>query len=255
MPNLAPLLLPWLVVLVLLALPSNRDPRAWWIWAPLIGLVLLGAGLDAAFTALDYEDLGGFIQAALAVSFGLAAVWLLAGTWARRGQVVGIVASALACAGIGLLAFVVAPIWEEVWGLRQWVPLILLWLALFATVIGLVYANALRLTGWSCRRRSGGVRVSLWLLLWLWMVWTVVAALFVGVLAIFFHNGFEWMGLLVGAIMLSLLSFAVILPFLILSFTSSFYRERLKNLLRLPAVVSAPAAPAPTPTAEQGSPQ
>ena len=53
----------------------------------------------------------------------------------------------------------------------------------------------------------------------------------------------------------SLVSFGLILPFLILSFSSSFYRERLKALLRLPATAPAPIAKVPPPTAEQGSPQ
>jgi hypothetical protein len=55
---------------------------------------------------------------------------------------------------------------------------------------------------------------------------------------------FEWIGLLVGPVMLSLVSFALLLPFLALSFTSSFHRERLKSLLRLPATASSPPASA-----------
>jgi len=46
----------------------------------------------------------------------------------------------------------------------------------------------------------------------------------------------------VGTGMLSLVSFALILPFLILSFTSAFYRDRLKDLLRVRATPALPAA-------------
>ena len=113
MPNLLPLLLPWLVVLALLALPSNRNARAWWIWVPLAALALLGGGLGAAADALDNEAFGYSLQAAFAAAFGLAAVWLLGAGLARCWRVLGIVLTALAFAAVSLLAFVASPLWEQ----------------------------------------------------------------------------------------------------------------------------------------------
>ena len=43
------------------------------------------------------------------------------------------------------------------------------------------------------------------------------------------------------------------LPFLILSFNNTFYRERLKHLLRLPAVAVPLPAPVPATAVEQAS--
>jgi hypothetical protein len=77
------------------------------------------------------------------------------------------------------------------------------------------------------------------------------AGVLVCVVKLAFGDSLEWDGLLVGAVVLTLVSYALVLPFLILSFTTSFYRERLKDLLRLPAPVAAPAAAAPI--AGQGS--
>ena len=147
MPNLLPLLLPWLAVLALLALPSNRNARAWWIWAPLVGLALLGAGLGAAAGAADNEGLSYSVQAACAAAFGLAAIWLLGAGLARRCRAVSIVLMALAFAAVSLLAFVVSPVWEQLWDLRQYEPAILLYLLLFWIAGGLVFAGALNLTG------------------------------------------------------------------------------------------------------------
>ena len=66
---------------------------------------------------------------------------------------------------------------------------------------------------------------------------------------------FEWLGFLAVTVAISLVSYGLILPFLILSFACAFYRERLKHLLRLPATDSSPAAAAPVPVAQQQTPQ
>ena len=254
LPNLLPVLLPWLVVLALLALPSNRSPRAWWIWAPLIGLALLATGLEAAFAASIIDYFVPVVQAAVTASFGLATIWLLGASLARRGRALGIVLLAAAGAAVSLLGLVVSPAWDEMRIEVDFASEEFLYLLLVAVLCGLVYAGALNLTGWMCRKRFGSVRVSLRLLFWLWAMWIVALGLLGGVMELVFGDSFPWVALLMGPIALGLVSFALILPFLILSFSSSFYRERLQRLLRLPAPASAPAMPAPAPIAAQGPP-
>ena len=245
MPNLVPLLLPWLAVLVLLALPSNRNPRAWWIWAPLIGLTLLGAGLQPPFLLSDNEVLSVSVQVASAAGFGLTVLWLLGAALARRCRAVGIALAALAFAAVSLLAFLVGPVSESLGDLSRLEPAVFLYVALGWTVGGVVFAGALNLTGWSCRRRFSRVRVSLWLPLWLWLMWLAAGGLVNGVMRIVSGERFDWSGLLVAPVALALASFVTLLPFLILSFTNAFYRERLRHLLRLPAVVIPPPTPVP----------
>ena len=251
MPNILPLLLPWLAVLVLLALPSNRNPRAWWIWAPLIGLALFGAGLEKAAEALN--DGGGdfSVQAACAAAFALAAIWLLGSALARRCRALAIAFMALAFAAVSLLAFVVSPVWEQLSGLSQFEPGVFLYLLLFWVVGGLVFAGALNLTGWMCRRRFTRLRVTLRLLFWLLLMWIVAAGLLGCVMKFGSGDNFEWGALLMGALILTLASFVMILPFLLLSFASSFYGDRLESLLRLPATDAAPPAAIPAPIADQ----
>jgi hypothetical protein len=82
-------------VLGLLALPSNRTGRAWWIWAPLVVLALLGAGLGAFADAANNEGLSFSAQAASAAAFGLAAVWLVGAGLARRCRTLSIVSFGL----------------------------------------------------------------------------------------------------------------------------------------------------------------
>jgi hypothetical protein len=249
MPILLPLLLPWLAVLVLLALPSNRNPRAWWIWAPLISVALLGAGLVTANEALIDGGLNFSIQAACAAAFGLAAIWLLGSALARRCRALAIAFMALSFAATSLLAFVVSPVFEQVWGLRQWESALPFYLLLFWVVGGLVFAGALNLTGRTCRRFRR-FRISLWLFLWLWIMWLLAGGLLACGEALTSGGHFEWSGILVATFVLSLVSFMVILPFLILSFTNSFYCERLNGLLRLPAPSAAPTVATSPPLAD-----
>jgi hypothetical protein len=240
------LLLPWLAVLGLLALRSNRNAQAWWICAPLAVLALLGAGVESAFDVESNDGLGFIVQAAGAAAFGLAAIWLLGEGLARRGRALSMVLMMLAFAAVSLLAFIVSPAGEQLRDLSRWVPLAWLYLVLFWLTGGLAYGGALNLAGRMCRKRFSRPRVSWLLLLSLWLMWLAAGALLGGVATLASGDHFEWSGLLVAPLAFALVSFVVILPFLILSFTCSFYHERLKGLLRLPAPDALPpATPAP----------
>jgi hypothetical protein len=247
MPNLVPLLLPWLAVLVLLALPSNRHPRAWWIWAPLLVVALLGAGLNAAAEEANEEVFTFAVQAAAAAGFGLAVLWLLGAALARRRRALAIALAALAFAAVSLLALLVSPVSEMLAEAVRWESMVCLYLPLFWLAGGVVFAGALNLAGRLCRRRPSRVRISLWLPLWLWVLWIVAVGLVNCVAKLVSGERLDWTGLLVAPIILALVSFVTILPFLILSFTNAFYRERLKDLLRLPAAVAAPPIPVSPP--------
>jgi hypothetical protein len=250
-PNLLPLLLPWLVVLALLALPSNRSAQAWLLWVPLGALALLTMGLQTAFGTEDHQGIAAFIQSVCSVAFGLAAIWLLGAPLARRRRVVGFGLMALGFAAVGLLALVVSQAWEELWSAvnsdRE-----ILWNVLFAAVLsGGVYAGALSAAGRMCRKQFGVVRARLWVLFWLWPMWVVAVALLMGLNMVAFDEGLPLMILPIASVVLTLISFALVLPFLILSFASSFYRERFKHLLRLPTVDPSPVPANPLPVADQ----
>ena len=251
MPNILPLLLPWLAVLALLALPSNRNPRAWWIWAPLIGLSLLGAGLESAAETFNDEGYSYVFQAACAAAFGLAAIWLLGSALTRRYRTLAIVFMVIAFAVVSLLAFAVSPAFEQVWDLRRWVAAAVLYLVLFSVVSGIAFAGALNLTGWMCRSRFTRLRVALRLPFWLCIMWILAWGVFGCVMIFGFGGNSEWGALLMAVLLLSLISFVIILPFLILSFINSFYGERLKSLLRLPPADAAPPVAMPAPIANR----
>ena len=163
---------------------------------------------------------------------------------------------ALAFAAVSLLAVVVSPAWDELWDLMRQEPALPLYLLIFWIASGLTYAGALNLTGWMCRSRFSGLRVSLRLLFSLWVMWLLTGSLLVGVVMLGSSGGgFEWLGFLMATIVLSLISYGLILPFLILSFASAFYRKRLRDLLRLPVETAAPPTLSVAPLVAQGGPQ
>lgn len=232
LPSLMPLLLPWLAVLALLALPANRELQAWLIWVPLAGLAAVGAALPAVVKGNGQEALAYSLQTACAAAFGFAAVWLVATTSSnRRSRWLKLALLALAMTAASLLAFVVTPVWEQLWDSRQWLPGVLLYALLFWMIYGVVLIGGLRLTGWMCRNRFGGLRVVLLLALWLLVLWLVAGGIVGGVVALVNHESFEWLGLLTAGAVLTLGNCIMLLPFLLLSFSNSFYRQRLRILL------------------------
>jgi membrane protein implicated in regulation of membrane protease activity len=107
------------------------------------------------------------------------------------------------------------------------------------------------LAGLACRGRYGPLRLSLWLIAALLVVWVVLIAPFF-VIAMIASSGNAPVADLMGAVLCTTgISFGLLLPFLLLSFANPFYRERLKGLLHLgreslPPVIAPtmPAAPA-----------
>jgi hypothetical protein len=91
-------------------------------------------------------------------------------------------------------------------------------------VLGTILALALHLAGLTCRGRCGWVRLSVRLLLSVLSCWVVVL--------MFAEVGPLWarakalLALVTG-------SFALLLPFLVLSFVNGFFRDRLRQVLRL----------------------
>ncbi len=253
--NSLPQLLPWLAVLALLALPSNRQGRAWLIWLPLAPFALLSAGLCEAADAADSGERIYLVHVACAAAFGLAAIWLLGAALARCRRAPAIALLALAFAAVSLLALAVSPAWELIRDLREDEPATPFYLLIFWIASGLAYAGALSLTGWMCRSRFGGLRVSLRLLFWLWVMWLLAGSLLLGIVALGSGGSLEWLGFLAVTVAVSLVSYGLLLPFLILSFTSAFYHQRLKHLLRLPAADSSPPAPVLSAVAQQPTPQ
>jgi len=256
-----PPLLPWLAILALLALKPNRGWSAWWIWLPLAGLAAgwhyLQRAIEGSNTGLPNGALDVLFDVPVALVFGLAALWLLASYLGRSHRL-----SAFLGAWFLLLVFIVFSFaalagWDQgvepIMGLldpRQFaattgggvmaVPL-LVPLALLALVV----AAAMLLGGLACRGRDGRFRLCAWLFLSLVAVWVALAAALHFLCPTALLLNMEFGPLLFLGLFMALFTFAMLLPFLILSSASPFFRQRLKALLRVTPETPPLMAPLP----------
>ena len=238
LPNLLPVLLPWLGILCLLLLKPNRCAQAWWIWAPVGCVAAIASALQSELSFVPSALLDVISGAAGALGFGLAAVWLVSSYVGWKHRLLALVGILLALGGFSLAAFVIRQGLEGAW-LEMFQGGILL-----AAGIG-VTSVAMALAGLACRGRYGPVRLSLWLIAALLVLWLMVIGPFF-VLAMISSSGNVPVIALIGAVLCTAgICFALLLPFLMLSFANGFYRERLKGLLHLgcqplPPVIGSP---------------
>lgn len=262
--GLVPGLLPWLAILALLALKPNRGWSAWWIWVPLAGVAggchWLQQAVQTSPTDRSGEALGMLLEVPIALAFGLAALWLLVpylGRNHRFRMFLGISAVLLfsiafsfaATVGWGLGMEPIASLLDRrhcaatanvgVMALPFLIPLTL-------PAPGL--AAAMVLCGLACRGRHRPVGLYLWLFLSLLIVW-VVPALLQFLCRIASPGSLEYALVLGMGPLMVVVTFTTLLPFLILSSASPFFRERLQVLLCLrpkapPAIGVAASPPA-----------
>jgi len=120
-------------------------------------------------------------------------------------------------------------------------------IGMFLAASVMVIAVALALSGLVCRGRYCWLRLSLWLMAALVVVWLLVIGPFF-MIAVISSGGsvpvlalFGFVGGAAG------ITFGVLLPFLALAFVNGFYRERLKGLLHLGDVAQPPIIAPPMP--------
>lgn len=220
-PSVAPLLLPWLAILGLLALKPNRRAAAWLIWLP-VGCVM-------AFTlvpALMPSGADFFLDAIGALVFGVAAVWLLSNYLRQSHRLLTFLCVLLALAGFSGLAFVSRQGWNLLDAGALQVGIVL-------AVGVLASAVALSLDGWVCRRCYRPLGLYLWLFMSLAVVWLAIAAPFFLVATVASGGSIPWAEFFIPILAVAAGNFALLLPFLILSSTNPFYRDRLKALLHV----------------------
>jgi hypothetical protein len=234
LPGVAPLLLPWLAILALLALKPNRCASAWLIWLPLgCVFVLTLAPLPVLPAGTNF-----FLDVIAALGVGLAAVWLLSNYLRRQHRFVTFLCILLALAGFSMLAAVSRQGWSLMTAESLQVGIVL-------AVGVLASAVALSLGGLICRSRYCPLGLYPWLLVVLAVVWLMIAAPFF-LFALMASGGrIAWSEFFVPVLAVAAVNFATLLPFLILSSASPFFRERLKALLHVKPEVPPAIAPLP----------
>jgi hypothetical protein len=248
--GLVPQLLPWLAMLALLALKPNRGWSAWWIWLPLASLAggchcLKLAASRSAPNALAEGALGLFLEVPVALALGLAALWLLAPYLDCRrrfraflGMLTVLTAftvfSFAARVGWGLGVEPIASLLDPrhcaatanlgVMALPFIVPLVLATLGLAAAMV---------LCGLACQGRHRPFGLYPRFFVSLLAVWVGMSALLYVFGRTAWPGGTAFAPFIPVGLFMTVVTFAIMLPFLILSSVSPFFRERLKSLLHL----------------------
>ena len=241
MPSLMPQVLPWLLILALLMLKPNRCASAWWILVPLAcvgGLACTPQSLWEQVPSAQFEIL---LELVSALGFGLAAVWLLSSYLGWIHRILAFLGMILALGVFSTLAYFIRQSWEGI-GVET------LGMGVFLAVGILVVSLALTLAGLVCRGHCGCLRLSLWLVAALVVLWLLIIGPFF-IIAMFASGAnVSVMELFTFVAVVSGITFGVLLPFLVLSFVNGFYRERLQGLLHLggapPPPVITPLPPA-----------
>lgn len=223
--SLAPLLLPWLAILGLLVLKPNRQSAAWLIWLPL-GCVAAFAVLVRVLVPARTSFL---LEAFSAASFGLAAVWLVANYLRRSHRFLTFLCILVVLAGFGGTALLS----NESRSLAD-AETVAGSITLGAAI--LVTSAALGLGSWILRRRFHPIGIYPCLLLSLAAIWVLIATAVRLIIEIPSRGTIpwdSWFEFLMPVLMVAMINFVLLLPFLILSSASSFFRERLKALLHV----------------------
>lgn len=213
---------PWLLLALAIVLPrANRHRHALLIFIPMLVLGLLWrrvtklTGMSSA-----NETQFSFVVEFLAV--GMALLWLNAD---RLGGCRGLTRLA---AGLGILLLADLAAIVSYWGAFPGQTGMFM---VFTAIVSVVLLASLALTRRLARRRYRPVRFMLWLAVWSAVGATAGAAAFVGAMTLAnLHSIPSLLPLIieivVPGVVLGLCLYAVNLPYLLLMFTSPFFRRR-----------------------------
>jgi hypothetical protein len=242
-PSIIPSLLPWLAVLLLLLVKSNRCGQAWWIWVPLGCVTAVEQLLQPAFGFIPSETIGMFLDIVFSLAFGVAAVWLLAPQLARSHRLLTFLCIVPTLGVFSLFSFLVRQDWTVEGASLALAMLVPLAIGVF------VVAVAILLAGLACRGRYHPLRLYLWFFLSMLVLWLVIAAPFFLIALIVSGGRIAWSEFFIPVLAVATVNFATLLLFLILSSASPFFRERLKALLHVKSEAPPPLN-APLPDAQ-----
>lgn len=225
-------ILPWLLLLLaFLLLKENRHWQALWIVLPAAVFRLLWAGF-AALVNIPSSASSLFVCVIDCLLIGFVLNWLLAERIGNRNRFV-----------TWLLALLV-------YGLAFGVSLINLGTGMEALQVSIfigltvgILLVSFALTGWTCRKKFGPVRFSIWMAVWVLLITSVF---FMGVAAIQAMMAHFSLMMMLLEVLMAVLVYATILivgllPFEIVLFVNSFWRKRFEAVFGLkPKAVPVP---------------
>jgi hypothetical protein len=232
--NILPLSLFFILILLLVFVRANRTPRAWLIFVPLLIVNLLWS---IFLKVLGTGSVQSLIFSILFHSYtvGIASLWLLGHKIANRRRFITFLLALIimAVAGlIGIISYGMTDFSGE--GLSV---LMLLGVLALTMLLGFV------LSGFMCRNRYSNLRFMLWLALWCEVACLIsILVFFLIAFAIDRPSISSFFAILFmifsAGLIFGLCAYVIIVPYMILAFRSSFYRQRFYDCFHLPAVAA-----------------
>ncbi len=228
-----PLSLFFTLILLLVFVRANRTPRAWLIFIPLLIVNLLWSLFSKV---LGVDSAGMVIFSVLFHSYtvGIAAVWLLGHKIAnRRRFATFLLALAIMAVAslIGIVSYGMTDFSGE--GLS-----ILMCLG----VLSLTMLLGFVLSGFMCRNRYSNLRFMLWLALWCEVACVASMLVFYFIMSVIYRSSISLSEILFeffpAALIFGLCAYLIVLPYMILAFRSSFFRQRFYDCFQLPAIAT-----------------
>ncbi len=229
--NVLPLSLLFTLVLLLVFVRANRTPRAWLIFVPLLIVNFLWS-LFAKVLNFGPADMMVFSVLFHSYAVGIAALWLLGHKIANRSRFTTflLALAIMVIAGlIGIVSYGMTDLSNE--GLTI---LMCLGVLAFTMLFGFVLA------GRRCRNRYSNLCFMLWLALWCEVVCVVSTLVFYSIMLAIYRPSISLFiilfQLLTMGLIFGLCAYVIVLPYMILAFRSSFFRQRFYDCFHLPAM-------------------
>jgi len=231
-----PALAPWAVlILAILLVRANRQPRVLLLLIPLLIVHLLWL---LFMKLMQVPSSARFIFDQIFTCFvvGFTLLWLLTYQLGNRNRFVSFLLALLIMLVIGLLGTV-----SYTMAFSDETMQMLVFLSMLAVALLLGFA----LAGWRCREHYSPVRFMLWLAAYTVGVGAGVMLIFAFVMALLMGDIPPLLQVLIVGLVCGLCVYALELPYMILAFCSSFFRERFYACLHLKSMSGASREPNP----------
>jgi hypothetical protein len=230
-----------LVVVPLVLVKENRRLSAWAILVPL-GLVVVLCQMLTNLSSAPSAAAEGSRVFLVTFATGWAVVWLLGFWFASRHRRLALGATFFVMVAVGLLSYLCN------FGVAR--GEVLPTLSIYYVILALALMLPLWLSSWCCRRVYRPVRFMFWLLLWTSLMLPGMLGLCFGAVALLTSSGPQALAHALAVMpMVALLGgiygvvlYLINLPFMLLMFRNSLYRERFCKVFGLQAATNLPAA-------------
>jgi len=231
--NILPLSLFFALILLIVFVRANRTPRSWLIFVPLLIVNLLWS---IFLKALGADSVQASVFSILFHSYtvGIASLWLLGHKIANRRRFITFLLALVIMAVTGLIGIISYGMTD--FSGEGFAVLMLLGVLAFTMLLGFV------LSGFMCRNRYSNLRFMLWLALWCVLVCMVVSMAFISIMFVIDGPPTSIFQILLAFVPISLIfglcTYVIIVPYMILAFRSSFFRQRFYDCFHLPAMAT-----------------